>query len=346
MRELEVQVERYNRERAVKPVVKGRGAAKAELVAFAPHAHHKLVRLSLEALSSRRVSEAARREADRLETLAGTSPATLRLVLFAWVTELSPLPLKGLERFEDLELRFRALSADDPAPVALAHGLVEADQEVALGVRQASERVAFPGLRLLQKVTREALPIALTRLRVRRELKRVLAVLGEHRTCDACGATGFTMPVFRTRGLDNLRATLCQRCGHALERYWMPRGKDVQAVLNPAYLDLELVSEWTFRLHRASVATQLVPAEVERLTVRKLKDRLFKDLFDRYELGLEKAQVSLWQGKAALDVRTRLSDLERRELVVRLDRDAPITAAEAVELLKHRIRNRFARPNA
>jgi hypothetical protein len=346
VRELEVEVQRYNRERAVKALAKPRRGGKSEVQLFDPHAHHRLVRLSLEALASRRVSARARLEADALEAQAESQPAVLRLILFAYVTELSPLPLVGLERFEDLKLRFESLAAGDPEPHTVERALIEADRWVTFGVRQATERVAFSGLKLVQEPTREALPIALSRLRVRRELKRVLAVLGEHRTCPGCGTTGFTMPVFRTRGLDSLRANLCQSCGRALERYWMPRGKDVQAVLNPAYLDLELVSEWTFHLHRATVATQLLPVEVEKLTVKGLKDRLFGDLLERYELGLKKATVSLWQGREPLSDRTALASLTRRDVTVRLDRDAPLTAAEAVELLKHRIRNRFRKTSS
>ena len=342
IRELEVEVERYNRNRAIKTMSSTRRAQDTELQQyFDPHAHHRLVRLSLEALATHRASREAHAEADWLEAQTEAQPAILRLILLAYVAELSPLPLKGLESFADLKLRFESLAEADSPRLSVERALVEADDRVEYGVRQATERMAFTGLRLLSTTTSEALPIALSRLRVRRELKRVLAVLGEHQTCTSCHTVGFTVPVFHTRGLDNMRANLCPSCGHPAQRYWMPKGKDVQAVLNPAYLDLEIITEWTCRLHRATVATQLLPLEVERLTVKDLKQRLFADLFERYELGIKKPQVALCQGREALAEGTSLADLPRRELVIRIDRNAALSAAEAVEVLKHRIRNRF-----
>ncbi|MBI5507550.1 MAG: hypothetical protein HY903_02235 [Deltaproteobacteria bacterium] len=344
IRELEAHVEHYNRAQTGLKTTKARANGGAELErAFDPQRPHRLVRLSLEALAQKRASAAARAEADAIEALAVGEPRVLRLLLFAFVADLAPAPLAGIEHLADLERRFAALGAADEVQVSLERTLLAAADRVAFGVRRATAKTAFSGLRLLPPVTREALPLALGRLRVRRELKRVLAVLGEERTCDACRHTGFTVPLFHIRGLDELRANVCPACGAALERYFMPKGKDLQAVLNTAYLDLELVSEWTLRLGRATVAMQLLPAQAETLTVAALKARLCADVLLRHRVEVKARDVSLWQTGAPVPERTALAQFETRTFNVRFARGTSTSVAEAVDLLKHRIRNRFRR---
>jgi len=83
------------------------------------------------------------------------------------------------------------------------------------------------------------------------------ACSGNTSPCAGCKRDVYVTPLYRTRGLDDLRSSVCPRCGTVHQSYWMPKGKDVQAVLNPTYLDYELVSEWTFELAHLSIAMQL-----------------------------------------------------------------------------------------
>ena len=86
---------------------------------------------------------------------------------------------------------------------------------------------------------------------------------------------------------------------------------------------------------------QLVPAQVEALTVRDLKKRLFADLFSRHKLEVTKLQVSLTQGRKRVPEKTRLADLDNQTLCVRFGQEAKLHETEAVQLLRHRIKNRF-----
>ncbi len=342
IRLLEDAVHRYNQsqsDHALKRQPK-RGQSAVDRL-FDPVTYKRLVRLSLEALDALHVSPHARTLADELSERAATEPAAVRLVLFTYVNELSPWPLPGLETYDDLRLRFAHLAAADEAPLSLEKTLVQADREVEFGVRRATEVVAHLGLRFRDPAMREAVPMALRTLAVRREFKRILGVLGERQVCSACNQEVFGVPLFRTRGLDNLRAHACPSCGHTLASYWMPRGKDVQAVLNPAYLDFELLSEWTFRLGKGSVAMQLLPVQVETSTVGALKKRLMADLFDRYEMGVAAEHVHLHQGKKRVTDKIPLSRLSHGRFVVRLAPEATVSEADALEMLRHRIRNRF-----
>ncbi len=180
---------------------------------------------------------------------------------------------------------------------------------------------------------------------MRRAFKEVLAVLDERITCSACAREVFGVPLFRTRGLDDLRSLVCPECGHTQKSYWLPKGKDVQAILNDAFLELELVTEWSLRLARTSVAIQLVDAQVEAMTVGDLKERLFTDVFDRNELGVERSQVALEQSGEPVDEEVPLYEIDERAFTVTFSEDAPVSVADAVEMLQHRIRTRF-KPDA
>jgi hypothetical protein len=272
---------------------------------------------------------------------ASDRPASLRLLLFAYVSDMSPFPLDGLDTYEKLRERFDVLGRGDAAPMSLQDTLVEIDDLVEYGVRRATDSVVHTGLRFRDAVTREAVPVALRSLLARRAFKSILGVLGDRVDCDGCGETVFAVPLFRTRGLDDLRANVCPQCGNAAASYWMPRGKDVQAVLNSAYLDFELVTEWSFRVGRSSVAVQLLPVQVEQMTIRDLKRRILDDLFERYQLGIGAEQIQLLQRRKRVAETIPLDHLENRQFGVRLTSDAPLSIGDAVETLRHRIRNRF-----
>jgi hypothetical protein len=271
--------------------------------------------------------------------LAAREPALLCLILMTYAAELSPTPLPGLEKYEDITLRFRHFAGEDET--TLEDALVELAERLEYGLRRTSARRAHAGLRFRSAITREAVPAALRSHAVRRAFKGVLAVLDERITCSACASEVFGVPLFRTRGLDDMRSLVCAECGHTLKSYWMPKGKDVQAILNDAFLDLELVTEWSLRLSRTSVAIQLVDAQVEVMTVGDLKARLFADLFVRNNLEIEPIQVALEQAGAPVAEDVPLLDVDERTFTVTFASDAPLAIADAVVILQHRIRTRF-----
>ena len=334
-RALEDDVGRVNRESLA-----GTGRRTLER-AFDPLGRQRLVRLSLEALEGARVSFEARKEAERLVALSRSSPAAARLLLLAYASELVPHPLDGLETYEALAERFVWLSSGDRSPASLERTLVDAAEWVEFGVRRATERRVTAGLRFRSADVRDAMPIALRTQALRSEFRRVLSALGDRAACPECQTEVFAVPLYRLRGLDDLRATACPRCGTLLRSYFMPRGKDVQSVLNTAFLDLELLSEWTFRMGTASIAVQLLPVQVEKMTVAGLKRRFWEDVLARHGVKVPLSAVRLVQGKRAVLERRRLRDLDRQEFRVAFSEKVKISVPEALETVRHRIRTRF-----
>ncbi len=240
--------------------------------------------------------------------LARASPGAARLVLFAYASELVPHPLDGLRTYEDLALRFEHLGARDETRSTLERALVEGAELVEFGIRRAGARLVQSGLRFRTTVLRAAVPLALRSHSLRVEFRRVLATLGERTGCPECQEEVFAVPLYRLRGLDDLHAMACPRCGHLLRSYFLPRGKDVQSVLNTAFLDLELLSEWRFRMGSASVAVQLLPVQLERMTVGQLRRRFWVDVLERHAipvpLGIGAAGPGATTGAGAPQART------------------------------------------
>lgn len=340
---LEAEVMSFNRRQAAKVQLATTDNESKALTrtTFDPFADKRLVRLGLEQLRDLHVSADGRRMATVLEERLNGNQALLRLVLFTYVAELSPFPLPGLESYERIVARFNHLSERDEARVTLEQALVVGDVLLEFGVRRASERVAHMGLRFHAEAVREAVPLLLKSPVVRQEFRRVLGVLGDQETCTKCKRDIFAVPLFRTRGLDNLRALACPACGHFLRSYWMPKGKDVQSVLNAAFLDFELVTEWTFRLGRGSIAMQLLPLHVESMRVGDLKKRFHQDVFARNELEIENSQLIFSQGGTPLKNNRRLDDLTETQFDVGFTDEASMTEVEALEVLRHRVRARF-----
>jgi len=309
--------------------------------AFDPLGRQRLVRLSLEALEAARAAPEARAEAERIAELARTSPAAARLVLFAYASELVPHPLDGLRTYEDLALRFEHLGTRDEEHRTLERALVEVADLVEFGIRRAGERLVQSGLRFRRALLRDAVPLALRKHALRVEFRRVLATLGERTGCPECEEEIFAVPLYRLRGLDDLHASACPRCGHLVRSYFLPRGKDVQSVLNTAFLDLELLSEWSFRMGTASVSLQLLPVQLERMTVGQLKRRFWADVLERHGVPVPVDAVRLLQARRPVQERRKLADLDRREFVLAFGDKAGVSVGDALETVRHRIRTRF-----
>ncbi len=337
--ELEAEVSHFNREHAA--ALEERGKREQALAQFDPFADKRLIRLGLAQLESLRPSSAVIRQADALLALGKERPAILRLVLLTYIAELSPFPLPGLESYEQLAERHARLGKRDKNPLSLEEALVEADSLVEWGVRRATARVVHMGLHFRSQPARDAVPVLLRSLYARRVFKQILGVLGEQEKCNTCRKRVFLVPLFRTHGIDDFRALVCPRCGQTARSYWMPKGKDVQAVLNDAFLDFEIITEVSFRLGRASIGAQLLPRQLDDLDVGALKQRFYDDVLRRYEIEVAAEHVQLWQGGAALQERRRLATLSDYAFEVRFTEESPLREGEALELLRHRARARF-----
>ena len=311
------------------------------LTQFDPYTDKGIVRLGLDELATARVSKAARELADVFESYADTEPTLLALALLTYASEQSPFPLAGLESYEHIAERLAYLDEDaEGTPRSLEEALVALDTVLQFGVKNVTAKVAYAGLRFTNKEANTAIAVALQRAKVRRSMRGVLGVLGERVRCSGCKRDVFAIPLYRTRGLDDLRSSVCPRCGTNQSSYWMPKGKDVQAVLNPTYLDYELVTEWTFELAHLPVCMQLLPIQVEAMTVGDLKKRFHEDTLERHQIEVSRGQLALYQGGRKVPEKTRLADLADRAFVVQFD-GAKVRERDALELIRHRIRNRF-----
>ncbi|MEO1333719.1 MAG: J domain-containing protein [Myxococcota bacterium] len=341
VRRLEGDVTDYNRKRTHLSEAALARRSRGELERrFDPFADKSLIRTGLAEIASTQVSSAAKSLSDRIEAWATERPELLDLALLTYVSELTPFPLDGLETYDGLEYRFYTLHPRDSTPT-LGECLVELDEVLEFGIRKATEKVAHLGLRFRKDLHREAMLVAIRSVTVRAALRRVLAVLGSHGACSGCHLSVFFVPVFQLRGLDDLRAQVCPNCGHAESRYWLPRGEDVQSVLNPSYLDLGLVSEWSFRIAHQSIATQLLPVEVDRLRVGDLKQRVVADVLKRHGIDIAANQIELHQDEARVLERTPVADLSGTSFTLRFSSEAEWSERDAVELIRHRVRNRF-----
>ncbi len=332
---MEAHVEQFNRQAS------GLEQTGKTLDRFEPHADKQLVRLGLQALTDLQATPAAERYAEWLLTLGEQHPALLRVVMLAYVSELSPLPISGLERFDDLRDRYLALSERDEAPLPLERALVELDTVVEYGVKQASAKQARTALHFLNDEAANAMPLALRRANVRREFRRLLLVLGEREACSTCRRDVFTIPLYRLRGLDDLRGLACPRCSKTLRSYWMPKGKDVQSVLNTAFLDFEIVVEANVHIGRGAVAMQFLSEEIDTLSIGDLKQRIHSDIFVRNAFEIERDQITLCHLEQPQSDQRPLAELPSLDVRVRFSEGAPHSEADTLELLKHRIRTRW-----
>jgi hypothetical protein len=337
---VEDSVRKYNR-RVTKKALSTKKTKAALTQRFDVLANHPWAKLGLEHLSKTPLTLAQKEKLRWLTDLIHEQKSQLRLLLLTYICELSPFPLEGLESFNDIAQRFDHLNKQDRDAQNLTQSLVLLDDTIEYGIKVATSEVAHVGLRFRDRDMLAAIPEALKTLAIRRIYKDVLAILGRQADCQKCKHKVYPLPLFRLRGLDHLRSSVCPLCGHTLNSYWMPKGKDIQSILNTKFLDFELISEWRFHLGRGQVALQLVPYQVEHLTMGDLRKRLTADLFERYNIEVSRKHLSIVQNERKILSKTPLLSLVSQVFDIRLVGDSGYGEQELLDLVRHRIRTRF-----
>ena len=105
--------------------------------------------------------------------------------------------------------------------------------------------------------------------------------------------------------------------------------------------DFELVTEWSFRLGRGSFGVQLLPLQVDELDAGRLRRRVFDDVFQRHQLELKFEELELHQDGVAVADDVPLGRLASKTFVVRFVNGATLGEEESLDILLHRVRNRF-----
>lgn len=352
MRALELAVHEHNHARLAEaapndaPSARGlaRPAADA-LVAtnFDPHTDQRDVRFALEALAMRRVPPRIAEWGRRLSARAESEPAFVRLMLLTYVVQLAPGQMPGLETYDELAERFAAAGRADGG-ADLNEALVQADGLV----EYAPERVA-PGqlrcrLRFRDRALMAVIPQALRDFGVRELFCGLLAHLGEAMACNAprCRrARVFAVPLFVVRGLCDVRALACPHCGRVLRQYVLARGDDVHKVLNRAYLDFELVVEWTVSLGATTVGLQYLPQRARTLTCAALRRDAHRELFVRHDVAVPLHALQLGHDGRALPDGARLDGLLERKLRLSFTSQSPIDVVEATARLRRAVQRRY-----
>lgn len=317
---------------------------------FDPYVDQELARLSLEHLATLRPSPKVQRLVLEIENIAEHQPAVARLILLTYVAQLSERPLPGLESFEAIAERLEAAGKRDAPPMDLAEALIAADGLVEYGPKRGSNNKVQMALKFCAPGIEQAVPLLLRQFTLRQLFRQVLLHLGRSMRCGPCRRHVFAVPLFRIRGLDNLRALVCPHCGTTQSSYFLPKGRDIQTVLNAAYLELDLVHEYTCTLSHTSIGLQLLPVEAAAMTVGGLRQRLHQEVFARHNLPVLPRQLTASQGGELLRDGTPLTELMGRRLTLALAPGTPLGEAAALETLRFRIRNRFrtetgGRPN-
>jgi hypothetical protein len=270
-----------------------------------------------------------------LTKLAMARPQLCRVVLLTYVCEQSALPLWGLETYAELDRRCRpeadvGANDDGKTKAGLATALVQLDRTVEYAVRQINPRLVRGGLRFVRRGMAAAIGKFIDGPEVGAQFAQLLRILGPRLLCTACAKEVHGLPSFALEGLDTLRALLCPCCGSPLQRYRLPRGDDITALFNAAYLRHGLLAEQRFLFGDAQIRLQFLPDKAQRPTLRQLLRQLHRDLFVAHGL-----QVNLRQ------LRTSPAEDNALRLYLVPEVKKPLTVDAAVKKIRAKIQTRW-----
>jgi len=312
------------------------------LRAFDPLSESALVRRGASHLERQRASPEARELARKLEEAAVAAPWEVALALMAFYAEVAGRPPDAIARADGWAERYEALRAAWPEAPPFERLVTRLPRHLEVGMRATPEAV-HAGVQLATPELVAGVRIALERAACARLGREVLLLLGPREACRRCGEEVYAVHLMRTRGLDELNGLVCPACAAVLRSYWRYGEVEGLEALAPFALQLGAVAEQVVRLAGASIGFQLLPAERERLTAQKLRQRIVDLYLVPYGLEIPPAQVGLEVAGEPLAAATRIPGRGAVKLI--LGRKAGMSEAEALELLRSRIERRF-RPEA
>ncbi len=312
------------------------------LRAFDPLSESALVRRGALHLERQRASPQARELARRLEEAAEAAPWEAAVTLLAFFAEAAGRPPDAIASADGWAERYEALRAAWPDAPAFDRLVTRLPRHLEVGMRATPEAV-HAGVQLATPELLAGVRIALERAAFARIGREVLLHLGPREACRRCGEEVYAVHIMRTRGLDELNGLVCPECASVLRSYWRYGEVEGLEALAPFALQLGAVTELVVRLAGASIGFQLLPAERERLTAQKLRQRIVELYLVPYGLEIPPAQVGLEVAGAPLAAAARIPG--RGAVKVVLGAKAGVSEAAALELLRSRIERRF-RPEA
>jgi hypothetical protein len=302
------------------------------------------VRAAAAPLDPRRASPAARRLAAALSKDAALDvPWAAALTLFAFFAEAATHPPAALATRAALEERWDALRARWPSSPDLGRALARLPRHLEVGLRVAGESIEA-GLQLASADLAAGVRLAFEHEPVRELARAALAVLGPRQRCSACGEEGYAVHFVRTRGLDDIHALACARCGAVLRSFWRYGPPEGLEALAPFAVEVGALAEVSVRLAGAAIAFQLLPGERARLTIGDLERRLRELLLSPHGIEPPTGALAFHAGRARLA--PHLPVPSGRALSARLEPGLELggvaDAAELLAWLRARIARRFA----
>lgn len=301
---------------------------------FDPLSESPLVRRGVLRLERARAGAAARALARALEEAAERAPWEAAATLLAFFAEAARRPPESLATAEGWRQRWEELRRRWPEAPDFERLLSRLPRHLELGLRAVGGDLAA-GLQLASAEHPAGVRIALGREPVARLARDVLGALGPTLRCPRCRRERAALHLLRTRGLDEVHAMVCPRCGGVLRSYWRYGEAEGLEALAPLALDLGLVSEQVVRLGGASIAFQMLPPEREALTAGRLGS-LFAELYlVPCKVDVAPVDVRFRVGRALL---RRAARLPQRGVTVEVGGTSGVDLEEA---LRARIARRF-----
>jgi len=308
------------------------------LRAFDPLSESALVRRGSLHLERQRATPEARELARRLEEAAEAAPWEAALTLMAFFAESAGRPPDAIARADGWAERYEALRAAWPEAPPFERLVTRLPRHLEVGMRATPEAV-HAGVQLATPELLAGVRIALERAACARLGREVLLHLGPREDCRRCGEEVYAVHLMRTRGLDELNGLVCPACAAVLRSYWRYGEVEGLEALAPFALQLGSVVEQVVRLAGAGIGFQLLPAERERLTAQKLRQRIVELYLVPYGLEISPAQVGLEAAGGPLAAAARVP--ARGAVKVVLGKKAGMSESEALDLLQSRIERRF-----
>ena len=308
-----------------------------KLRAFDPLSESALVRRGVTQLERERATGEARELARVLEESAGVTPWEGAMTLLAFFAEVAVRPPESLASAEGWARRYEALRQAWPEAPPFERMLSRLPRHLEIGMRALPDAVQA-GVQLRSPDLLAGVRIALERAGFASLAREVLASLGPEERCRRCDERVFALHLMRTRGLDELNGLVCPACGAVLRSYWRYGELEGLEALVPFSLQLGLVEEQVVRLAGTAVGFQMLPGERGRLTARALRDRLHELYFAAYAVEVPASALRLRSGRDDLAPAARVPE---GSVTVVFAEQAPLSEAQALEVLRARIERRF-----
>ena len=170
--------------------------------------------------------------------------------------------------------------------------------------------------------------------------KQVVSALGRYRECEKCKINVFTIPIRMYTDpypYFPIYNDACPICGFIHKGWIILTGLDYGHVLNKTFVSQGLIQEFIVWIGETQIKLQFLTKFLDNYSIKDVKDTIRIEIFKECKVPISTRNYDLFLNNVKLKLNKKLTDLENRELELKLNSTFKLDIEKVCEIMRKEI---------